>query len=137
MLQIAAGLEIAATKAIRCKELYEEIAERTQEIAKSCVSAMERAQIDIEDFGFSYKNGRWNDYLMYEGDQLDGWRLYTGGYDGGDFNYWIPPTSKDAIFSCAKAIENGLIDGIIAYIEKITKSRTDLLQNLNEVETPE
>ena len=134
MLQIAEKLEIAAVKSKKCFEFYEEIAEKTQSIAKSCVSALEHAEIDIKQFGFSYCKGKYNDYLRYYGKMLDGWRINCGGYDGGDFNSWIPATSPDAVFECAEAIKNGLIDGVIDEIERELNKRSGIISVLDEKE---
>ena len=134
MLQIAEKLEIAAVKSKKCFDLYEEIAEKTLKIAKSCVNALECAKINISPFGFSYREGRYFNYLVYNKKMLEGWKINTGGYDGGDFNSWIPATSPDAVFECAQAIENGLIDGILDEIERELNKRSNMISVLDEKE---
>lgn len=135
MLQIATNLEVLAKKSETCFELYDKILNRTQEVALSVVAALERARVSIDVFGFSYLKCKYNNYLMYEGHMLEGYTSHKGGgYDGGDFNYWVPGVSRIAIFACAKAIENGLIKDATDYIQKSIDEREALLEKLNDVE---
>jgi len=133
LLQISANLELISKKSETCFELYDNIINRTQEIAKYVVSKLEYADLDIVVFGFSYYKGRYNDYLMYDSKMLCGYTDHRGGgFDGGDFNFWIPQTSESAIFECAHAIEKGLINDVLDFIDESIASRELLLNVLNE-----
>jgi len=134
MIGISEKLEILTKKSDKCFDLYDAILNRTQEIANHIVGKLERARVPIEKFGFGYRKGRYNNYLCYDDELIQGYSNHKGGgYDGGDFNYWIGQTSKNAIFACAKAIEEGLLDDVIAYLSEIEEKRTGTLATLEIV----
>ena len=97
------------------EELIDELFDLKDSIAKQLSILNNYEIIDIGDWGISYYEAKYNDYLMYNGNIID--RSY-GFYDGGDFNYYVPPTNYKALIEfCLKS--DSIIEEMQNAIEKI------------------
>jgi hypothetical protein len=80
------------------KEKKKELIERLFEIQKASEKQIQilrkKGLIDISEWGVSFLERRYNDYMMYDREIID---QYGGRYDGGDFNEWVPPTNYEKL----------------------------------------
>lgn len=104
-------------------ELVEELFEIQCLAEKQIKRLNSEGIIDISEWGISFLQRKYNDYMMYEGCIID---KFGGRYDGGDFNEWVPETNyKKLIEFCEKA--DAIIAGMQeAFEEKIASIKANV-----------
>lgn len=112
------------TSALRIKkaELIQDLFEIQRAAEKQILELSSRNFINLENnYGISYLKCKYNNYMMFDGEIIESSR---GKYDGGDFNYYVPPTNyKKLVDFCRKSTD--IIKDMQDKVEDILKDISD------------
>ena len=109
------------TKALseRKSELIEELFDIQTACETEIIKLKSHGLIDITDWGVSFLECKYNNYMMYDGCIID---KYGSRYDGGDYKEWVPATDyKKLVEFCEKSqdIIKGMQDALSEELNKI------------------
>ena len=111
------------TSALKIKkaELIEDLFEVQEAAAKQISELSAYDFINLEDYGISYLKCKYNDYMMFCGKIIE---RSCGKYDGGDFNFYVPPTDyRKLVEFCEGSIE--IIKGMQEEVDNRLKEISD------------
>ena len=120
----ALGETTSALK-IKKEELIEDLFEVQEAAEKQILELSSYDFINLEDYGISYLKCKYNDYMMYDYKIIE--RSF-GNYDGGDFNFYVPPTNYKKLVEFCKSA-----DKIIREMQKEVKNKLkDISENIHK-----
>ena len=115
------------TSALKIKkaELIEDLFKIKYAAEKQILELSSYDFINLEDYGISYLKCKYNDYMMYDYKIIE---RSCGNYDGGDFNFYVPPTNYRKLVEFCKSA-----DKIIREMQEEVKNRLkDISENIHK-----
>ena len=111
--------ETTSTLSLRKKDLLEKLFEVQYAAEKEIINLKQHGLIDVSEWGVTFLERKYNNYMMYDGCIID---QDGGRYDGGDFNEWVPATDyKKLVEFCEKSTDiiKGMQDALSEELDKI------------------